>query len=249
MFNNLFKPQKITFAADKTGSLKEQKPAQQTQGLGTKIMNFISGFTQPKQKSLVSPVPNPTPQPTTAPPAPMYGPTLGTKVTSTPMPTQAPQPAHVQFVPEEASRRLQAGFNEYLNKSQDQGLSSIHERVPQFVKAAETYPVFKANPYLIPAVSILETSAGRNITRPNNLINWGVRIPENNEMFKKMTQEQVLEIALRRIGKDSPYYEKFRHGKKLTDKEIQDFANIYEPTNASYGPNLIDTIKMFERQQ
>lgn len=120
--------------------------------------------------------------------------------------------------------------------------------VPQLAEAAQKYPIFKANPYLLPQIMILETSGGRNITRPNNLLNWGISNPENNPIFAQMTPQQVLERAVSGMGERMPQYSKFRHGKQLTDEELEEFAQIYEPANLDYGRSLREGINFFLNQ-
>lgn len=124
----------------------------------------------------------------------------------------------------------------------------LHEYSQQLSKATEDYEFFEDNPYLLPVIAHLETSSGKNITRPNNLLNWGINFPGNNEAFAKMTVEQVLDRAISGLGERSDIYERFRTGKPLTDEEIVDFANTYEPANLSYGPNLLDGIRSLEKE-
>lgn len=121
--------------------------------------------------------------------------------------------------------------------------------VPQIMQAMERYPFLKNNPYLIPELMILETSGGRNITKPNNLVNWGISYPGNNEAFSKMTKEQVLERALSGLGNRSPYYSQFRTGNPMTAEELLQFAKIYEPMNYDYGRSLSEGIKYFDNQK
>jgi hypothetical protein len=112
--------------------------------------------------------------------------------------------------------------------------------VPQIAAAVQKYPFLKNNPELIPLIGHLETSSGKNITRPNNLLNWGINYPGNNEIFSTMTQQQVLDRALSGLGQRSEYYNQFRTGNPLTDEQLLQLAKVYEPANNSYGPNLVN---------
>ena len=118
----------------------------------------------------------------------------------------------------------------------------------QIAQATEKYQFLKDNPYLVPLIAHLETSSGRNITRPNNLLNWGINFPGNNEIFATMTPEQVLDKALSGLGERDSNYSKFRTGKPLTDEELLEFAKKYEPANDSYGPNLVNGRKFIMDQ-
>ena len=227
----------------------------------TDLLKQVLGMIQGQKQKMVSPVPDSTPTPT---PDPWIakgftktGPNSYSKnlSSSSMMATPTPSPAQPQILGNQApdnmdlARKLQAGFAEYLHGTQDQGkMTPILDYLPQFIQAAQKYPFLKNNPYLAPAISILETSAGRNITRPNNLLNWAINYPGNNEAFAQMTMKSVLDRALSGLGERDPNYTSFRTGKPMTPDEIMGFANKYEPANGSYGPNLQQMIQTFERQ-
>ncbi len=99
---------------------------------------------------------------------------------------------------------------------------------------------WKNNPELLALIPHLETNSGKYITRPNNLTNWGINYPGNNEAFKNMDVGQVLDLFLSGVGQRSDIYNKFRTGKTLSNQELMDFAKTYEPANGDYGPNLIN---------
>jgi len=106
----------------------------------------------------------------------------------------------------------------------------------------------KDNPYLAPAIAHLETSSGRNITRSNNDLNWGINYPGNNAIFAKMNREDVIRRALSGLGERSPYYKEFRTGQPLTNEQIMKLGSIYEPANSNYPQNLLNAIKLIETQ-
>jgi len=124
----------------------------------------------------------------------------------------------------------------------------LNKYIPQMTEATKKYKFWENNPELLALIPHLETSSGRNITRPNNLTNWGISHPGNNEIFAQMTQEQVLERFISGLGERSPIYKKFRTGKTLTDEELMQFAKTYEPANESYGPNLVEGRKNIRQQ-
>lgn len=163
---------------------------------------------------------------------------------STPAPTVAPFPVSTNKGggfpdPQEIARKIRAGYAEY---SKGVPLPAL-DHVDQFVQATQQYPFFAKNPYLLPQIAILETSGGRNITRPNNLLNWGINVPGNNEAFSKMTPAEVVARAISGLGQRSPYYNEIRQ-----TNDLQKFAKIYEPTNDSYYNALTEGFKLFERQ-
>lgn len=118
------------------------------------------------------------------------------------------------------------------------------DHISQFIEASKKYPFFKKHPYLLPTLTILETSGGLNITRPNNLVNWAIRLPENNEAFSHMTRAQVLDRAISGIGERDINYIGIRD-----TGDLLKFANKYEPCNESYYTNMLKMIGFFERQK
>lgn len=115
----------------------------------------------------------------------------------------------------------------------------ILKYAPTMAQTASQYDFWRNNPELLALIPHLETSSGRNITRPNNIFNWGINYPGNNQAFANMSPETVAQTAISGIGERSPYYKQFRTGKPLSDQELMNFAKVYEPKNADYGPNLV----------
>lgn len=106
----------------------------------------------------------------------------------------------------------------------------------------------KDNPYLAPAIAHLESSSGKNITKPNNPLNWGINYPGNNQIFAGMSQEDVIKRALSGLGERSSYYNEFRTGQPLTNEQIMKLGSIYEPANSDYPQNLLNAIRFIETQ-
>lgn len=158
----------------------------------------------------------------------------------TPQVAPSPQPQQMgQINPELIAKAIQV----YGGKN-----APTAQYADVIAQATNKYEFLKDNPYLIPAIAHLETSSGKNITRPNNDLNWGINYPGNNQAFSKMTREQVLEKALSGFGERSPYYQKFRTGNPLTDEQIIELAKVYEPANKDYPQNLVNAIKFIQSQ-
>jgi len=164
-------------------------------------------------------------------------------LSATPLPSPTPvlsQP-QAQIVPQ--SFNIGRAIDVYGGQD-----APIKEHIPQMTEATKKYDFWKNNPELLALIPHLETSSGRNVTRPNNVTNWGINYPGNNETFSKMTQAQVLERFISGLGERSSIYKKFRTGKPLTDDELLEFARKYEPNNPTYGPNLVQG-RNYMRQQ
>jgi len=173
------------------------------------------------------------------------------ELSATPTPTPTPTPS----VEEKIRRGLRAYSDKYAGGKQ----LPIEEYIPLFVKATEKYPIFKQNPYLLPQISILESSAGLNVTRPNNPLNWGARVQKQG-LYSPKSWEQSINDAITAIAGDigarppsqpiryrqTTYYEPFRN-----TGDINLFAKAYEPRGdegRSYARDLIEGIKVFENQ-
>jgi hypothetical protein len=148
-------------------------------------------------------------------------------------------------------RKIRSGFQEYGGGDE----LPIEEYIPMFLQAAQDYDIFRQNPYLLPQVSILESSGGRNVTRENNPLNWGARLQAAGDYNPESVEQSIMD-AITAIagdtadrpegtarGRTASYYEPFRES-----GDIEDFANIYEPANESYYDNLLRGIEFFEGQ-
>lgn len=186
-------------------------------------MDAVRGIFQPKQQELLSPIPQ--------------GTVLGS---ATPPPSATPVPQNRLSPVEQRRQELLAGFGRY-------GATPSAQAVDVMATAPDRYEVFAKNPYLLPALSIVETSAGQNMTRPKhienpqNLMNWGIA-PSLG--FNPQTQQESVERALTGIGERSPYYQPFRESGNL-----EDFVEVYAPEsdgNAGYLDKLLRAQQYFQ---
>jgi len=148
-------------------------------------------------------------------------------------PTPTPQPAFDSTNHTEIERKMRQGLREYSQKATGGKELPVERYIPKFMEAVKKYDFFKKNPFLLPQIAILETSGGKYITRPNNLLNWGINYPGNNQLFAQMNMDEVLDRAISGIGERSPYYNEIR---KTND--LQKFAETYEPSNKDYYRSL-----------
>jgi len=196
--------------------------------LATKIQDFFSFLTEPTVIQGGRMFSSPAPSPT---------------------PTPAPQKSEIE-------RKIRAGLEGYSRIHAGGRQLPIMDYVPQFAQAAEKYPIFQQNPYLLPQMSILESSAGLNVTRPNNPLNWGARIQQQG-LYQPKSWEESINDAITAIAGDiqarppsqpnrfrqTTYYGPFRQSGNL-----RTFADIYEPANPDYYPALMEGIRFFEGQ-
>lgn len=133
-------------------------------------------------------------------------------------------------------------FDQLLEGYGKYGATPGAQAVQEMVKAQD-YPVFRDNPALLPAMSIIETSAGKNMTRPRNnpqnLMNWGIYTD-----FEPRDQAHSVSRAASGIGERFPYYQKFRDTGNL-----EEFVNTYAPAsdgNEGYLDNLLKAMQYFQ---
>jgi hypothetical protein len=172
------------------------------------------------------------------------------QTTPTPQPTATPTQAPQQNPVDLITKAIQI----YGGKD-----APILQHAQQMADATQKYDFFKYNPELLPLIGHLETSSGRNVTRANNPLNWAARIQAQG-LYSPASSQQAIDDAITALAGDytsrntpsrkrtADYYKEFRTGKPLTDEELMKFANVYEPNNESYGPNLIQG-RQFMRQQ
>lgn len=211
------------------------------------LFSAIAKYRNIKQAQQQQTPPTPTATPT---PQNVLGTSVGFAPTTTP--TTAPQqnvvPTPSGEVVEnngvdyaEIERKIRKGLVDYGGES----LPAL-QQVPSMMEAIKKYPLFRANPYLLPQQTILETSGGRNVTYPNNYINYGIRSKAINDLFKEVGPAEALSRSAKEMGETGTVYKRFRTGNELSDTELDDYAKQYEPTNPEYPRNLREGIKYFK---
>ncbi len=156
-------------------------------------------------------------------------------------PVQSPVDQYTQPDFNSIESNLKSGYTKYGGKN----LPAL-DYVPVMMDAIKNIQFWKDNPYLAAQLSILETSGGKFVTKPNNLINYGIRDPKINALFQNVGMEDALRRSMLEIGQTGNTYSKFRTGKPLTEAELIDFAETYEPQNGDYPRSLIEGLKQFQ---
>jgi len=173
---------------------------------------------------------------------------------NTPMPTVTPTATPMPS-DQELENKIRAGYRKYSGGKE----VPMEKHIPLMVQAAKKYPIFQQNPYLIPAVSIVETSAGQNWRLNNNPLSWAARVQQAGD-YSPQSEEQSINDMITAVGGDAERgkgfdpetakrrqaqvapYEKYRKSNNL-----QDFATTYEDvSNSKYYPALQSALKYFE---
>ena len=196
------------------------------QNLASKIQNFIKSVREP---TIIQ----------------------GGKMFASPIPSPTPTPKTSDI-----ERKIRAGLEGYSRIHAGGRKIPLMDYVPQFVEATKKYPIFEQNPFLLPQIGILESSAGLNVTRPNNPLNWGARVQQQGLYNPKSWAESINDAITAIAGdiearppsqpnrfRQTTYYEPFRQSGNL-----RTFSDIYEPANPNYYPALLEGVKFFERQ-
>lgn len=143
---------------------------------------------------------------------------------------------------------IQEGFNYYG--------SNLGQYADVFSRAPK-YDIFQKYPFLLPAIAIAETSGGKNVTYPNNILNWGIR-PQASGDYTPESPQRVIMDAMSGIGgrtaeegftpeqiRTSNYYEPFRK-----DQDLRTFAYIHTPPGENdtekYINDLIAIMSIFQ---
>lgn len=147
---------------------------------------------------------------------------------------------------ERLTKIIKKRLDDYQAKTGNEGTGVYEKFIPEFVDAALKYQLFKDNPDLLPTIFIQETSAGRNITRANNAINYGVADPKIQAKFAARDIITNLRASIEEIAQSGTAYSQFRTGKPLTDEELMAFARKYEPANADYPKYLLEGRQVYK---
>ena len=159
-------------------------------------------------------------------------------VVPSPRPTVKPAVKHSV---DDYSAAIQKGFSHW-------GDVPAAKYAKVFAEESSKYPIFQKYPFLLPAISILETSAGKNVTYKNNLLNWGIK-PQKQGLFSPQSMEEVIQKAASGISGRTPYYKKF-----LETGNLSDLANVYAPESDNpgtggevYAKKLQEIMDIFEQ--
>lgn len=166
----------------------------------------------------------------------------------------SPSPKSSQNSDEQLAQQILAGYRKY-NKGQS---VPMEKYIPAMVEATRRYPIFAQNPYLIPSVSIAETSAGKNWQQNNNPLSWAARVQQAGD-YNPSSWDQSIEDMITAVGGEQNRgrgytgdiaasrqrqivpYEKFRQSNNLSD-----FVNTYEPANSDYLNILMQALGNFQ---
>jgi hypothetical protein len=184
-------------------------------------------------------------------------PSTPSQVPPSSMPSSSPLPTPMAGAPVDLESRIRAGYRKYSGGKE----VPMEKNIPLLVEAAKKYPIFQQNPYLIPAVSLVETSGGQNWKLNNNPLSWAARVQQAGN-YKPQSDSQSIMDMITAVGGDAERgkgydpetaktrqaqtapYEKFRKS-----NDLKDFATTYEDAgNLKYYPALMDAIKLFQNQ-
>jgi len=93
----------------------------------------------------------------------------------TPAPAIPQQPVE-QKNQQDYTDYIRSGLEKYSGGQAGGKSLPIEKYIPTFNEAAQEYEIFAKYPWLLPAISILESSGGLNVTRKNNPLNRAARI-------------------------------------------------------------------------
>lgn len=159
---------------------------------------------------------------------------------------------------QEIERKIRAGYRDYSGGKE----VPMEQYIGQMMGAVDRFPAFAKNPFLIPAISNVETSAGQNWKLNKNPISWAAR-EQMAGNYSPSSPEMAIEDMITAVGGDpnrgagydpvtaqarmrtSGYYQPFRDTNNLWD-----LSETYENSsgNPKYWGALIQELQRFERQ-
>lgn len=162
-------------------------------------------------------------------------------------------PQRQGFSSEDYQRAIEEGFKNW-------GSPPAATLSSTFAKSPEYAPIFEEYPFLLPAISILETSGGAKQAFKNNPLNYGIQAQKTGDYAPNSPQRNIQD-AMTAIGgrgrmqgytesqlRNSAYYEPFRQSKNLDD-----LGNTYAPSSDNpgtggkdYARNLKKVMEVFQ---
>lgn len=155
---------------------------------------------------------NPFKKPMAAAPEPTAQPTPMPMPSSTPQPIQGNTAADYQAAIEE-------GYKNW-------GSPPAATMSAQMASYIDKYPIFKKHPFLLPALTLLESGGGSKMKMPNNPTNWGIYVKD----FKPSSMAETIDKTATGIAERMPAYEAFRKSGNL-----EDLARVYAPESDNPG--------------
>jgi hypothetical protein len=159
----------------------------------------------------------------------------GEKKAPKPKPTPTPTP-----IPTPTLMPYEKGIKKYFEELN----APAATQSAAFVKEAAKHPVFADYPYLLPAMAQKETQGGKKVAKPNNWLNWGIKIDD----FFVHDPAYGIERAASGIGKRTAAYRKFRETKNLKDL-IEAYAPAVENDTVLYEQQLRQIMKKMENYE
>lgn len=174
-----------------------------------------------------------TTQPTATPKPVANSTVLGVQSAQKQPQTQTPD--KFPYTKEQYVTAVKEGFKNWFG---DQDVPVTHE-IEAIYNEAVKYPIYYKYPFLIPAISFLETRGGRDLQPGNdaatphkkyNATSWAIYVkPED---WTPSSLNEVLTKTTSGIGERTSYYDQFR---KTGD--LLDLGNVYAPPSDNGGEN------------
>jgi hypothetical protein len=174
--------------------------------------------------------------------------TLSPTVTPQQQPVQQLQePPKKQFSQDQYKQAIQAGF-------QNWGNPPAATLAGEFAKAPGSDPIYQQYPFLLPAISVLETSGGAKEKQPNNLLNWGINLPKG--YFDPQNPQETINKAMTGLAGRTPDYtpQKYLDTFRKTG-DLSALGNWYAPPSDNpgtggntYADNLRQVMSIFQKK-
>jgi len=163
------------------------------------------------------------------------------------LPIAKPTPLPDKYDREMLSDAIARGFRKWAGLDKE---NLPDTRVPmiaysnKFAEEVDKNPLLRKFPFLLPALSILETSGGQHVKFKNNPLNWGI-VQQRMGYFNPATTEETIEKAASGISERTDAYKEFRETLDIADL-VKRYAPPSENLTKKYIEDLRTIMQIFE---
>ncbi len=133
------------------------------------------------------------------------------------------------------------------------GVKPDEQTVQAYVDAIGSNPLYQKLPFLLPAISIAETSGGAKTKQENNILNWGINLPQG--YFTPQSPVEVIQKAASGIaGRTQDFTQRKGLEKFRQTGNLKDLADWYAPPENNpntggdtYAQNLQSIMDIFNK--
>ncbi len=133
------------------------------------------------------------------------------------------------------------------------GVTPDEQTLQAYVDAIGSNPIYQRLPFLLPAISVAETSGGVKTKQKNNILNWGINLPKG--YFTPQSPSEVISKAASGIaGRTQDFTQRKGLERFRKSRNLKDLADWYAPIENNpetggdvYAQNLQSIMDIFNK--